>query len=67
MQREAIKIKVWRTGRPAPLPQELERLAGHLERLGMTEGTFVIFDRREQAAALPDRASMTHIEHAGRA
>ncbi|MBI2570317.1 MAG: ATP-binding protein, partial [Candidatus Schekmanbacteria bacterium] len=65
-QREAIEIKVWRTNRPDPLLQGLAQLSGYLERLGLDEGTLVIFDRGQQAPPLPDRASLTHIEHAGR-
>ncbi|MBI2567491.1 MAG: hypothetical protein HYV63_10705 [Candidatus Schekmanbacteria bacterium] len=65
-QRDAIEIKVWRSNRPDPLRQGRAQLSGYLARLGLDEGTLVVFGRREQAPALPDRASLARIEHPGR-
>jgi hypothetical protein len=37
VQRWAVELKVWRDGRPDPLPEGLRQLAGYLERLGLDE------------------------------
>jgi hypothetical protein len=48
-QREAIELKVWRTGEKDPLPKGLSQLDGYLARLGLDEGVLVLFDRRKEA------------------
>jgi hypothetical protein len=48
-QREALELKVWRPRQSDPLPEGLEQLDGYLERLGLDNGTLVIFDRRPTA------------------
>ena len=54
-QREAIEIKV-RTDRSGDVLQKgLAQLDGYLERLGLNEGTLVIFDRRADAGAIHER------------
>jgi type II secretory pathway predicted ATPase ExeA len=60
-QREAFELKVWRDGRPDPLTQGLTQLEAYLEKLGLTQGTLVIFDRRKDA--LPP-ATRTQISQA---
>ncbi len=57
-QREAFELKVWAEGKPDPLTQGLKQLESYLERLGLSQGTLVIFDRRKDA--LPS-ASRTQI------
>jgi hypothetical protein len=60
-QREAIEIKV-RTERSGDvLDKGLVQLDGYLDRLGLSEGTLVIFDRRADAAPIDER---TRIETA---
>jgi len=54
-QREAIELKVWRAGEADPLAKGLAQLDGYLERLGLSAGALVIFDRRPEAAPLLDR------------
>jgi hypothetical protein len=54
-QREAVELKVWRPGRPDPLPDGLRQLDDYLDGLGLDRGTLVIFDRRETAGPLADR------------
>ena len=56
-QRLAFELKVWRDGRPDPLTKGLKQLEGYLARLGLDEGTLILFDRRSQAAPLPDRCA----------
>lgn len=51
-QREGVELKVWRPGRPSPLEEGLGQLDGDLERLGLGDGTLVIFDRRPAAAGV---------------
>ena len=59
-QREAIELKVWRNGEPDPLAKGLTQLDGYLDRLGLDTGTLVIFDRRPNAAPLPERTRFEH-------
>jgi hypothetical protein len=61
LQREAIEIKVWRGGEKDPLTKGLTQLDGYLERLGLSEGVLVIFDRRDDAG---DAESRTRFEEA---
>lgn len=46
VQREALELKVWRKGEKDPRPAGLEQLDDYLARLGLDEGTLVLFDRR---------------------
>jgi AAA domain-containing protein len=55
VQREAVELKVWRTGKPDPLDEGLGQLDSYLDRLGLEHGTLVIFDRRRTNQPLPDR------------
>lgn len=59
-QREAVEMKVWRTGEPDPLPEGLSQLDRYLDRLGLETGTLVIFDRRDKAAPIADRTVFGH-------
>jgi hypothetical protein len=54
-QREAVELKVWRPGRADPLGEGLDQLDDYLARLGLDEGTLVIFDRRPDAALMDER------------
>lgn len=51
----AMELKVWRDGRPDPLPEGLAQLDGYLDGLGLPTGWLVIFDERSQAAPTPAR------------
>ena len=62
----AVELKVWRDGRPDPLPEGLAQLSGYLARLGLGRGTLVLFDQRSGASPLPSRCSMQEVEHDGR-
>jgi hypothetical protein len=66
LQRWAVELKVWRDGRPDPLAGGLEQLSAYLDRLGLEEGTLVLFDGRPQAPPLPERCSTKITEHQGR-
>jgi hypothetical protein len=67
VQREALELKVWRPDQPSdPLPQGLRQLGGYLERLGLDEGTLLIFDRRPDAPPLAQRCSMSRMQHDAR-
>lgn len=67
-QREAIELKVWRPGERDPLERGLRQLDDYLDRLGLDQGTLVIFDRRPDAPDVTERTtfSETHTP-AGRA
>ncbi|NUQ74495.1 MAG: ATP-binding protein [Polyangiaceae bacterium] len=47
-QREALELKVWRSGEKDPVPKGLAQLDGYLARLGLDEGVLVVFDRRKE-------------------
>lgn len=66
VERWAVELKVWRDGRPDPEEEGLEQLSHYLERLGLDEGTLMIFDLRSKASPLPERCSRREIEHEGR-
>jgi len=65
-ERWAIELKVWREGRPDPLPRGLAQLGSYLERLGLDRGTLMIFDGRKGAEPLPGRCSVEEAETEGR-
>lgn len=66
IQRFAVELKVWRDSSWADeLEQGLAQLAGYLARLGLTEGTLLLFDSRSVALPLPDRVRREKIEHGG--
>jgi hypothetical protein len=66
VQREALELKVWREKQSDPLERGLAQLERDLERLGLDEGTLVIFDRREQAPPIAERTTLERLEHGGR-
>jgi hypothetical protein len=49
MQREAMELKVWRAGENDPKPDGLAQLDRYLDRLTLSTGVLVIFDRRPEA------------------
>jgi hypothetical protein len=61
-ERWAVELKVWRDGRPDPLPQGLKQLGSYLARLGLDHGTLIIFDARKDAPPPPERCSVEEIE-----
>lgn len=66
LQRWAIELKVWRDGRPDPFEEGLEQLSAYLDRLGLDQGTLILFDGRTQTPPLPERCSQSEMEHRGR-
>lgn len=66
LQRWAIEMKVWREGRPDPLPEGLAQLSGYLARLGLDRGTLLLFDDRSSAPPLLERCQVSEVEHEGR-
>ncbi|HBL30785.1 MAG TPA: polyketide biosynthesis operon protein CyrO [Acidobacteria bacterium] len=66
VERWALELKVWRKGRPDPLPEGLEQLSTYLDRLGLAEGTLILFDGRPESPPLPERCSRGELEHQGR-
>ncbi|MGP3930252.1 ATP-binding protein [Nonomuraea sp. KM88] len=58
MQREAMELKVWRAGKDDPLPDGLAQLDRYLDRLTLTTGVLVIFDRRPEAPPWNERGSL---------
>jgi len=65
-QRAAIEIKVWRNKRPDPEAKGLEQLTRYLNRLGLGEGTLVIFDRRDEKPTIEERVQTRWTEHEGK-
>ncbi len=57
VQRFALELKVWRPGRPDPVEAGLEQLNRYLKRLGLDEGTLVLFDQRPDAPPFADRGT----------
>ena len=57
----ALKLKVWRDGKPDPLTQGLSQLDSYLNGLGLAAGWLVIFDQR---SGLPDISERTSTETA---
>ncbi|GII75876.1 hypothetical protein Sru01_08580 [Sphaerisporangium rufum] len=57
VQREAMELKVWRAGGDDPLPQGLAQLDLYLDRLTLSTGVLVIFDRRPEAPGWQDRGA----------
>ena len=55
VQRFALELKVWRGGRANPEKAGLGQLARYLSRLGLDEGTLVIFDQRPNAPPFAER------------
>jgi hypothetical protein len=62
-----MELKVWRDGKPDPLPQGLQQLDKYLSGLHLETGWLVIFDRRSGLVPLSDRTmTETAISPAGR-
>ncbi|GII80307.1 hypothetical protein Sru01_52890 [Sphaerisporangium rufum] len=55
MQREAMELKVWRTGADDPKPEGLAQLDRYLDRQTLPTGVLVIFDRRPEAPPWKER------------
>ncbi|MGI5269848.1 ATP-binding protein [Nonomuraea sp. CA-218870] len=55
VQREAMELKVWRAGKDDPLSEGLAQLDEYLDRLSLTTGVLVIFDRRPEAPPWKER------------
>ena len=66
VERFAVELKVWRDRAADPLARGLEQLGGYLERLGLADGALLLFDRRHDAAPLPDRVGRRELEVEGR-
>jgi hypothetical protein len=60
-QREALELKVWRTGEKDPLPKGLSQLDGYLARLGLEEGVLVLFDRRKETPTPETDAQLENV------
>ncbi len=65
--RWAIELKVWRdnTSRD-PVAGGKDQLVDYLERLGLEDGTLMVFDCRSDADPLPQRMSREEVSHKGR-
>jgi len=57
-QREALELKVWHDKKADPLEAGLVQLDGYLERLGLSTGSLVIFDRRQKREPIANRLSL---------
>ncbi len=56
-QNEAIELKVWSPKKKDPLQQGLSQLEGYLDRLGLSHGFLVLFDRRPGIPPIEDRTA----------
>ena len=54
-QREALELKVWRDKKKDPLAEGLLQLDEYLARLGLDQGTLILFDRRASALPVEER------------
>ena len=66
VDRFAIELKTRRGGDSDPLEKGLDQLAGYLLRLGLEQGTLILFDQRRNAPPLPERISRQHVEQSGK-
>lgn len=66
LQKWAAELKVWRDGRPDPEPEGVAQLSGYLARLGLDQGTLMLFDGRSDSGPLPERCSIREVGHEGR-
>ncbi|MGW0808265.1 ATP-binding protein [Nonomuraea sp. NPDC002799] len=57
VQREAMELKVWRAAETDPTPSGLTQLDRYLDRLTLTTGALVIFDRRPEAPPWNERGA----------
>jgi hypothetical protein len=57
VQREAMELKIWRADRDDPVRNGLAQLDGYLDRLSLTTGVLVVFDRRPEAPPWKERGS----------
>ncbi|MEV0617235.1 AAA family ATPase [Nonomuraea sp. NPDC050404] len=57
MQREAMELKVWRAGENDPTPDGLVQLDRYLDRLTLSTGALVVFDRRPEAPPWGERGA----------
>ncbi len=65
--RWAVELKVWRdTTSGDPVKKGCRQLAEYLARLGLDQGTLVVFDSRSGAAPLPERCSEEEVVEGGR-
>jgi hypothetical protein len=55
MQREAMELKVWRAGENDPKPDGLAQLDRYLDRLSLSTGVLVIFNRCPEAPPWKER------------
>jgi type II secretory pathway predicted ATPase ExeA len=59
VDRLAMELKVWRDGKPDPLPQGLAQLDGYLNGLGLETGWLIIFDQRKGLPDISERTTTT--------
>ncbi|MCP3998532.1 MAG: hypothetical protein GY722_26210, partial [bacterium] len=57
VERFAAEIKVRRDKDGDPLDEGLEQLSEYIDRLGLAEGTLVLFDQRSDAPPITERCS----------
>jgi hypothetical protein len=58
----AMELKVWRDGRPDPLPEGLTQLDDYLAGLGLDRGWLIIFDRRGEQPPIAERTSSSETD-----
>lgn len=66
VDRLVLELKVWRPGQGDPQPDGLRQLDQYLDRLGLDQGTLIIFDQRQNAAPFSERGSREPLVFGGR-
>ncbi len=66
VERFAVEIKVRRDKYGDPKDDGLEQLSEYLDRLGLDEGTLVLFDQRADAPSITERCSRREQMYGGR-
>jgi hypothetical protein len=59
LKHTAVEYKLWRKGRPDPLPVALRQLDRYLHRHGLDAGILVIADSRPEAAPVRQRCGIS--------
>ncbi|MBM4346422.1 MAG: ATP-binding protein [Deltaproteobacteria bacterium] len=59
VQQLVFEVKVWRDGESNPLGEGLRQLDGYLARLGLPQGTLVIFDARKRGVRWSKRGEVS--------
>ncbi|MEM8931791.1 MAG: ATP-binding protein [Acidobacteriota bacterium] len=63
VDRWVAELRVWRPSQPDPLDRGLDDLVDYLERLGLKQGTLILFDLRSKTPPAPRHDEVEHGGH----